>query len=257
MKRPHDTHPGSTAGGPGSTLPSPGAATPPAAAYPPELPHAPGTGPSPPRNPHPYGPILRVCVYGMLMVSAAVTVLFGDHLWSAWREGTLAVWAPLTPPLAFTAFVVVYTIDRFLLVRRQHYPVSRALFQVAFGLVFLTLLLPQQAQELRAPHLEHLQGPEQPALLLLTHDDATVRAAACELLAGTYTAEVYETVLDRAHHDPEAAVRADCTRALERLHAAATAGNLPARLPASSALPAPSVLSAPAALPAPSVSPAP
>jgi hypothetical protein len=226
MNRPHDTHPGSTPHGSASAPPPSGTAKP---LSPADLPHAAGTGPAALRRAHPYGPVLRVCVYGMLMLSAAVTVLFGDHLWSAWREGTLAVWAPLTPPLAFTAFVLVYTVDRYLLVRRQHYPVSRALFQVAFGLVFLTLLLPQQAQELRTPHLETLQGPEQPALLLLTHADATVRAAACELLAGTYTAEVYETVLDRAHHDPAAAVRADCTRALERLHAAATADHLPAK----------------------------
>ncbi len=165
---------------------------------------------------------VRLLVYGMLLLSAAVTSIFGDSLWTAWREGNVPFWAPLTPPIAFTAFVLAYAIDRWLLVQRRHYPVGRALFQVVFALVFLTLLLPPQAQELRASRQPAPHGPLQPAMLLLTHQDEQVRAAACDLLAGNFSPEIYEHVQNMVHHDPAATVRTDCAHALERLHAAAS-----------------------------------
>jgi hypothetical protein len=163
------------------------------------------------------GQVIRVIVYVMLLLSAGAAVLFGDRLWLAWRSGVLPIWAPLLAPAAFTAFVVVYTVDRALMVRRGKYPLSRALFQVASALVFLTLLLPQQASELRqAKHAEAIV--QQPALWLLAHSDAHVREATCEVLIGRMAGDVIERVATLAHNDPELKVRTNCELALERLH---------------------------------------
>ena len=156
----------------------------------------------------------------MLLLSAAMTWLCGDDLWRAWRAGTLPVWAPLAPPVTFAAFVVVYMVDRYLLVLRRRYSASRALWQVGFALVFLTLLLPSQATELRQIR-SHVGGAIEPAQLLLEHDDPQVREAACALLASRFAPEIYERVQGMAHHDPSATVRAGCAAALEKLHAAA------------------------------------
>ena len=168
------------------------------------------------------GQVIRVIVYVMLVVSAGVAVLLGDSLWNLWRGGHLPVWAPLLAPGAFTAFVAVYTIDRCLLVRRRRYPLGRALFQVAFALVFLTLLLPQQALELRQVKHQPNVGDKHAALLLLDHTDPEVRAATCALMIGPFATEVYERVGNIAHLDPAAKVRLSCAHALQRLHDAAS-----------------------------------
>lgn len=163
------------------------------------------------------GQVVRVVVYMMLLLSAGAAVFLGDRLWLAWRSGFLPIWAPLLAPAAFTAFVVVYTVDRWLLVRRRQYPLSRAFFQVAFALVFLTLLLPQQANELRqAKQAEAVV--QQPALRLLAHSDAQVREATCEVLIGRIPSDVIERVAALAHNDPDLKVRTNCELALERLH---------------------------------------
>ncbi len=169
----------------------------------------------------PLGRAIRVLVYVMLALTAGVTMLFSDRLWNAFREGSLPVWAPLLAPAIFTAFVAVYTVDRWFLVRWRSYPLSRAFFQVAFALVFLTLLLPQQASEMRVPR--RISNPEQPALQLLSYPDEAVRSAACSMLSGPPTPEVYNRVTDMAHGDPSPNVREQCGQALERLHAAAWA----------------------------------
>ena len=171
------------------------------------------------RQASPAGRLIRILVYVVLASTAGVTVLFSDRLWAAFREGALPVWAPLLAPALFTVFVTVYTVDRWFLVRWRGYPLSRAFFQVAFALVFLTLLLPQQASEMRVP--KHAANAEQPALQLLAYPDEAVRAATCSILAGPPAPDVYNRVTTLAHSDPSDAVREQCAHALERLHAAA------------------------------------
>jgi hypothetical protein len=163
------------------------------------------------------GRFLRVLVYSMLVLSAGATVLFRDTLWAAYRDGYLPIWAPLVAPWTFTAFVLVYAADRYRLVRRRHYPVSRALFQVAFALVFLTLLLPQHANEARHARREDDQV-QAPALLLLQHAEVAVRAAACEVMAGRFPPSVVERVAHLAHNDAALPVRVACGAALDRIH---------------------------------------
>jgi hypothetical protein len=168
---------------------------------------------------------IRLCVYGMLVLSAAMTWLCGDDLWRAWRAGEVPVWAPIAPLATFAAFVGVYTVDRYLLVVRRGYSASRALWQVSFALLFLTLLLPGQVAERRAARQVDLDSLR-PAMLLLEHDDPRVREAACALLARRFEPLIYERVQSMAHHDPDGAVREGCTVALQRLHKAAVRRHL-------------------------------
>lgn len=180
--------------------------------------------PRPPTDAWRDGQIVRLVLFAMLMLNAAAAFLFGDRIWQSWRDGNLPDWVPLLLPGTFTAFVAVFIVDRWLQVRRHRYPVSRALFQVGFALLFLTLLLPQQASELKQLKTTET-GDQRPALLLLAHDDAHVRAAACGLLLGRYPSEVYEKVQELAHADAAPEVRTECVKALERLHQAAQGPN--------------------------------
>ncbi len=165
--------------------------------------------------------VIRLCVYGMLVLSAAMTWLSGN-LWRAWRAGELSTWKALAPQLTFAAFVAVYTIDRILLVRRGATSANRALWQVGFALLFLTLLLPVQLSERRVQHHLDSRLPHA-ALLLLGHADVQVRQAACILVANHPSPGIYEQVSHMALHDPDPGVRDHCTAALERMHAAAAA----------------------------------
>ena len=170
------------------------------------------------------GQIVRLVLFAILVLNAAAAFLFGDRIWQSWRDGNLPDWVPLLLPGTFTAFVAVFIVDRWLMVRRHRYPVSRALFQVGFALLFLTLLLPQQASELKQLKATEA-GARGPALELLSHTDASVRAAACGLLLGRYPPEVYVKVQELAHADGVQEVRTQCTEALERLHQAAQGPN--------------------------------
>jgi len=122
----------------------------------------------------------------------------------------------------FTAFVVVYVADRWLLVRRRNFPVVRAFFQVAFAVAFLALLWPQQAFEFRRSR-DEAAGVSQTARLLV-YGDPDVRAAACELAAYRGEAQHLETLEAMARGDPSPDVRDACDAAATRLrHAGAAA----------------------------------
>ena len=123
---------------------------------------------------------LRIAVYALLVTSAGATFLLDERLWSAARLGSIPMWAPLIAPALFTVFVAVYTIDRWLLVRRRVSSIGRAALQVAFAIIFLSLLWPQQATQYR--ETVRVRRAEDYAVLLLRHHQADVRAAACELL---------------------------------------------------------------------------
>ena len=173
---------------------------------------------------YPLALILRVVVYAMLACTAGITVVFGEALWTAFRDGLLPRWAPLIAPAAFTAFTVVYTLDRWFLVRHRGYSQSRALMQVAFALIFLTLLLQPQAQEMRLPRPAARQDAA--AMLLCEHPDASVRAAACETFSGQVSVAVFDRVVGLSQHDVDEAVRQACILALERLHTATAEGRV-------------------------------
>jgi hypothetical protein len=176
---------------------------------------------APPQQKELQGQVIRLAVYLMLVLSAVTGFVFNESLWVSYHHGETPLWVPLLAPGLFTAFVLAYTVDRWLLVRRRHYPLSRALFQVAAALVFLTLLLPQQASEMgKKPRLAEgvVQGP---AMWLLAHADGKVRASACGVLKGHYPGEVMDRVASLAQHDPDTDVRTNCELALERIRAEA------------------------------------
>ena len=161
------------------------------------------------------GRIIRVAVYILLVLSLSTFLFLGDHLWLAAHEHLVPWYAPFVPPVIFTAFVAIYAVDRWLLVYRHHYPVPRAMFQVALSLVFLTLLLRQQASKFVSVKQADV-NQQAPALLLLGHREDGVRAAACELLVGELPGNVFTQVVEHAHNDLSAQVRDACGRALGR-----------------------------------------
>jgi hypothetical protein len=161
--------------------------------------------------------LIRVVVYVMLFLSAGAAFLLGDRLWAAARGGALPLYVPLIPVCAFTAFVVVYSVDRWILVKRRNYPLGRAFFQVALAILFATLLWPQQASEIRA--IRRTTATHDRALRLLDNKDADVRAAMCELLARRRQIEALPRLQALTDADPSAEVRATCKVAAEELQA--------------------------------------
>ena len=161
--------------------------------------------------------IIRIAVYIMLVVSAGATFWFGERLWQAARTGSLPTWAALLPVCAFTLFVVVYSIDRLLLVKRRNYPTGRAFFQIVFALLFIGLLWPGQAS--RFQEARKVTGEPDTAIRLLKHRDPAVRAVACELLGLRADVGAVENIAAVAESDRSMEVRRACTAALERLRA--------------------------------------
>jgi hypothetical protein len=121
------------------------------------------------------------------------------------------------PVCAFTLFVVVYTLDRLILVKRRHYPTGRAFFQVVFAVLFLSLLWPHQAT--RMQQARDATAPTDRAVRLLRHPEPDVRAVACELLGLRAQESAVERVAALAENDVSEDVRDACRKALDRLQA--------------------------------------
>lgn len=118
-------------------------------------------------------------------------------------------------PSAFTAFVLIYGVDRWLLVRRRHFPPVRALFQFAVATAFLAFLWPDQLSQWRAASGD--QQIADPVVTLLGHRDEQVRAAACELLGWREQRDASSIVQKHAQTDRSTFVRQACEKALNRL----------------------------------------
>ena len=157
---------------------------------------------------------IRWLLYAVLAVSAASTFFLGNQLWAAAETGNLPIWVALCPIVAFTAFVGVYSIDRWLLVRRQGYPAARAFLQVAMAAAFLSLLWPHQASSYRRTQQNR---PNNPVVSLLSHRDKRVRAAACELLSYRGDATNLTHLENMANADSAEEVREACREAVIKL----------------------------------------
>ena len=158
--------------------------------------------------------VIRVVVYVMLLASAGAAFLLNEWLWQTARQGKLPLWAPLLPVGMFTAFVVVYLVDRWLLVRRRHYPPLRAFFQVAIAVAFLALLWPHQASELRR---SRARTAATGITKLLGHSDPELRAAGCELAAYRGETDALARIETLAASDASNTVRETCALAARRL----------------------------------------
>ena len=170
--------------------------------------------------------VLRVTIYVSLVISAAATFLLGDRLWAAARLGDVPIWAPLVAPIAFTTFVIVYSVDRTLVARKRGWSLRRDLLPVAFALAVLSLLWPHHATEYRAT-MASRTGRDY-AQLLLRSGQAPVRAAGCELLGLRAQISNIADVQALAESDSSPLVREVCAQAFERL----SAGGEPPEQPA-------------------------
>ncbi len=163
--------------------------------------------------------LIRIGMYLLLFLSAGTAFLLGDRLWAAARGGALPSFVALVPVCAFTAFVLIYSVDRWMLVKRRNYPLGRAFFQVALAVLFASILWPQQAQEFVATR--HVRRGDGSLARLLSHPDLEVRAAGCELAGRRGDEALRSLVEERLRVEKDSAVRDACSAALQRLTTAA------------------------------------
>lgn len=97
----------------------------------------------------------------IVLAGSAVTAIGAEPLLV--KRVATGAWPPtvLFAPIAvYAVFLLLYAVDRWLLVKKRRYPPGRAFFQVVFGVVFGLLLLPSTLHEWQ----EARPGPEAPVL---------------------------------------------------------------------------------------------
>lgn len=156
-------------------------------------------------------------MFALLLVSAAASFLLADRLWTAVRLGTLPLWAALIAPATFTIFVVVFAIDRYIQVARHGFPFARAVFQVGLATIFLVLLWPQTAQEIK--DTQNARRGLDPLFRMLNHRDDDIRTAACELAGLRRQLDAFDTTKKIAEQDKSPAVREACEKAASAITA--------------------------------------
>ena len=152
-----------------------------------------------------------ILLYFLLMVSAAVALLsFSSQL--------LPDSARLVGPIAFAAFYAIFVIYRIVMIRRRRYPVTKAVFQIGLGVIFLMVLFSVRPQ---APG----NAPLKPAAELLRHADPSVRALACDVLTAQGGASLHAAVgeLQKLQSDSHPEVREHAAKALAKANAASDA----------------------------------
>lgn len=190
--------------------------------------------------------ILRFSVFALVLISALVAIALSETMWQLWRPGELPGWAPFAAPGCFAVLLVVFALDRFVAVRRAQESMPRAWIQVGTAVFLLSLLLPQEALEMRralqrraratahgqdeTPSNDATPNELLPTELLLTHDDDAVREATCLLLGyggwapggdDPHAALVLDGLREQlalvGDNDPSPEVREACIQALGRL----------------------------------------
>lgn len=125
--------------------------------------------PSP--GPAPAMTTLRALLFVLTLSSAAAALFVEPALAGAVTRGALHARWLFLPLGVYGLFLAAYAFDRWWLVRDRRYPAGKAFFQVAFGVIFASLLLPETIQDYKA------QGSPR-ADRLLMHPDPNVREAA-------------------------------------------------------------------------------
>ncbi|HCF59010.1 MAG TPA: hypothetical protein DFS52_13590 [Myxococcales bacterium] len=159
----------------------------------------------------PRTPVLALVLYAMLAIAAAGAFL------ASTRPGVLAPGVRLGATLAFGAFVLLFAVYRFALVRARRYPAGKAFFQVGVGVLFLMLLLPGVAGRPEASRLRPLEA-------LLIDADPSVRALACEAARSRKDGRRFATQLVDRMEDSVPAVREEALRSLEALAGSSIGG---------------------------------
>jgi hypothetical protein len=159
---------------------------------------------------------VRVLLYLALWVSAGIALFGSEELQRRILDGTLAPEFRLLPAAVFAATLALYAVDRVLLVRNRAYPSGKAFFQVAFGLVLLTFLLPGGLRDYQTGRTRGATPETGDVLLgLMRHPDDRVRALAVEV-AGHREDAVHLPALVDALQDPSERVRTAASQALSR-----------------------------------------
>ena len=119
----------------------------------------------------------RILLYPLLLVAAGVTLFGAPVVEQAVREGRAPRAALILAPALLAAFIALFTVYRFTLVRARHYHAGKAFVQVGLMVLVLTLALPGSLERWRAA------GTVRPVdlSLHLRAPDAETRALAAEL----------------------------------------------------------------------------
>lgn len=148
--------------------------------------------------------MLAVLLYALLATAAFAALL------SSTRADLVPGPIRLGAPIAFGAFLLLFALYRFALVRARRYPAGKAFFQVGASAIFLTLLLPSAARELRLPEPRQLES-------LVSDPDPAVRALACEVARSRPDGRRHAAVLVERLSDPAPEVRRQAKLSLEGL----------------------------------------
>jgi hypothetical protein len=146
------------------------------------------------------GPRVAAALYVLLIASAAFA------LWVRRGPTGLPIRLELAAPWVFLAFVVLFAIYRFALVRAGQYTAFKAFFQIGIALLFFTLLLPGAKARFEPPSRE--------IDALLADVSPKVRLLAAELARYRPERQRYVEALIERLGDPEKAVRAEAHRSL-------------------------------------------
>ncbi len=148
---------------------------------------------------------MRLPLYVLLIASAAVTLFASPALEQAVREGRVAAYALVVPPVLLATFIALFAVYRFVLVRAGRYHAGKAFIQVLVMVLILTMALPGSLERWRAAGTarsvdlsRHLRSP-----------DAEARALAAELSRHRDRAEAVQYVprLVQLLDDPSPEVR--------------------------------------------------
>lgn len=167
---------------------------------------------APARQPQEKPKGIVILLYVLLMVSAVVALL-------GFSSSLLPESARLVGPAAFAAFYAIFVIYRVVMIRRRRYPVTKAVFQIGLGAIFLMVLFSVRPQDA-------VNAPLKPASELLRHVDPSVRALACDALAaqGGESLQQASGELKKLLEDRHPEVRTHARKALDRAGAEVPAG---------------------------------
>lgn len=168
---------------------------------------------------------VRLLLYGLLLAAAAVTLTGVPALEVAVREGRASPLALVVAPALLAAFIALFAIYRFALVRAGRYHAGKAMVQVGFLAAALALLLPGSLERYRAA------GTAQPVDLTrqLASGDPEARAMAAELARHRTREDALRYVprLVALVDDPSAEVRRQARASLAALAEADAGGEGP------------------------------
>jgi HEAT repeats len=151
----------------------------------------------------PAGPALAGLLYVLLVGSAVLA------LWVREFPGAVPLALAKAAPWVFLAFILLFALYRFALVRAGKYPAAKAFFQVGAALIFFMLLLP--ASRVR-------YGTQRDPLAdLMLDGNSQVRALAAEVAGYRPDGEKYGEELVKALQDPDPQVRKEAHASLVRL----------------------------------------